>query len=483
MNSDSTTVIDPFDTGALDEETELRALARAIQFSDRFALLFARCNQPQQRKRVIEKLQSQLPKLDVQEIHFTEPVTHLLDELRERIQETRPDVIFVSGLEYSLTVAADAYNTRFVVNLNAARNSFPQIIQSPLVLWVPEYALTAIAHGAPDFFSIRSGVYFFAAAPSETVDEASSLTSGGGWAAWNLSRAEKQERIAAIESLLSDYEALPSNQRDYYIEMQLHRRLGDLLYTQGADSFAQQHYEKLLSFSIELLALEEKLRALAGLGNVYAVQNQIEKAKITYQQSLEIAQELSFRKDEVQILTNLGSTYFKQGQMEKAEEAYKKSLEIAEKSGDRIGEANTLTWLGLLHIDQDRFDESEETLQKSLMIARETKNLFVESTSLNWLGNIFLQQGRLEEASDMYQQSLIISQRIGLHHNEGGTLYNLALLRSYEGKRAEALELAQQSVMVFEKTERAQSLETVKKLVRILEQQLQEQSNPVIAKE
>src|SRR6266478_7647240 len=99
---------DPFALNALDEATELRAIERTLQLSDGFALIFARCNQTQQRKRLIETLRKDLPDLVAQEISFTAPIVHLLDELRERIAGQSPGTIFVSGLEYSFPSAADA---------------------------------------------------------------------------------------------------------------------------------------------------------------------------------------------------------------------------------------------------------------------------------------------------------------------------------------------------------------------------------------
>jgi tetratricopeptide (TPR) repeat protein len=482
MSSDTTNAADPFALDSLDEETELRALANALQFAEGFKLIFVRCNQPQQRKRLMESLHEKLPQLKAQEIHFSEPVTHLLDSLRENIKEPSPDAVFVSGLEYSLPTAADADKTSFIANLNASRNSFPQILSCPVVLWVPEYVLTAIVRGAPDFFSIRSGIYFFAAAPAETADSAHTLTAGSEWAVWSLSLTEKQERITAIESLLADYEALPANQRDSRLEMRLHSRLGNLLLVQGVLSSAQQHFEKTLQLAGELSNLEWKGYALNVLGNVYFLQGHIEEAKAACQGGLEIDRELGQRGNEAQALSNMGIIYSAQGQYKKAEESYKQSLQISQESGDREREAHALMGLGDVYFNQGELEEAEHTSQETMGIAREIRNYVIESYSLNRLGSIFFQQGRLEEASNMFQQSMEISRKIGHHAGEGGTLHNLALLRKSEGKVSEALEFARQSVTVWERTEGSESLEQARQLVRELEQQLQEQSNLVSTK-
>jgi tetratricopeptide (TPR) repeat protein len=338
---------------------------------------------------------------------------------------------------------------------------------------VPEYVLTAIVRGAPDFFSIRSGIYFFAAAPAETADSVHTLTAGDTWVARSMTATEKHERIAAIESLLTDYEALPSNQRDYWIEMRLHFRLVALLSMHGAYSSALQHIEKLLRLANKLSSLEWKGHALNALGNIYLEQDCIEKARAAYQESMEIARDLGQRENEANNLSNLGIIYFIQGQDEKAENSYKQSLEISQEIGYREIEAHALTGLGDLYIYQGILGEAEEIFRKSLVIAHEIGKQDSESYSMRRLGNIFFKQGRLEEASGMYQQSLEVSRKIGFYKSEGQTLYSLALLRLAEEELSEALEYARQSVIVFEKMEDPQWLEQARELIRDLEQQLE----------
>jgi hypothetical protein len=76
-----------------------------------------------------------------------------------------------------------------------------------------------------------------------------------------------------------------------------------------------------------------------------------------------------------------------------------------------------------------------------------------------------------------------ISRKIGHSLVEGEVLYHLALMRSTEGRTPEALEFARQAITIWEKVENPQLLERSRKLVRELEQQLQEQSDLVSTKE
>ncbi|MCZ6678118.1 MAG: tetratricopeptide repeat protein, partial [Candidatus Poribacteria bacterium] len=320
MSNDAFAISEPFEPTALDEQTELRTLARALEFAQGFKLLFARCNQRDQRLRIVNALRKRIPQFTVQEIHFDEPIDHLLDALRERLVQPPPDVVFVSGLEYSLPTAADAHETPFVASLNAARNSFPQILPCPLVLWMPEYVLAAIMRGAPDFFSIRSGVYYFAATPRETAAFAESLTAGEEWQAANLTFAEKQERIGAIENLIADYYALPSAHRNNRAEAHLLKRLGNLYWTLGGWTKAERCYQQSLKFYRQFDDRAGEGRLLNNLGEVYRRQRRWEEAEQCHRQSLKIKRDVGDRIGEGIALGNLGSIYSGQKQWAKAEQ-------------------------------------------------------------------------------------------------------------------------------------------------------------------
>jgi tetratricopeptide (TPR) repeat protein len=497
-------VVDPFDPAAPDEETEWRALARALRLADRFTLLFARCNLHDQRQRLIAALRTERPELAVQEIHFSEPITHLLDALRERLRPPLPGAVFVSGLEYSLPTATDAHATPFVANLNAARNSFPLVVPCPLVLWVPEYVLTAIMRGAPDFFSIRSGVYYFAAMPGETIHLIESMTAGEAWTVANLPLAEKQERIAAIESLLADYQALPPAQRDRRAEARLLTRLGTLYDTLGRWVEAKDCYQRSLAIFQEVGDRVGEGQSLDNLGIVYEVQGRWAEAEAAYQQSLAIWREIGNRVGEGRSLNNLGHVHYQWRRWAEAEQYYQQSLEIFREVGDRVGRGQILNNLGNLYHQWRRWAEAEQYYQQSLEIFREVGDHVGEGATLANLGVVYhhrgrqyeaksalrrsrrllgvgdrigkgqtlynrgifyKQQGQWMEAETAYQQSLEIFREVGDRISEGTTLKDLAELREAQGDIVGALEFVRQAVAVLEATEDAQTLGEVRELV------------------
>ncbi len=475
MSDTTLTEVDPFNPTTLDEETELRALARALEYSEGFKLIFVRCNQPQQRECLADELQKRLPKLKIQKIHFSEPVPHLLDALREHITTTTQDVVFVSGIEYSLPVAAEAHAAPFVANLNASRNSFPQVVNRPLVLWLPEYVLSAITIGAPDFFSIRSGVYFFAATLNEAFAAASGLMTGGGSGTADLTLAEKQERIAAILSLLADYEVLPSNYSNNRIKAQLHSQVGRLFFSVGDYNQALQHYQLTQRLAEQLQDLYLQGLAFNDLGSIYHVQMHLDEAETSYKCSLK-----KFDEDDHQLavavaLTNLGDVYLQQGKFGEAEENYRRGLAIFRQSKDRVREAQALNGLGNIYIGQEKMEEAEEYFRHSLAISDEMGRAVIKAISLGGLGMAYLFQGRLAEAEKSYKQSLSIFRELGDILNEATTLNHLGILSSRQGQLEQAEKFYQESLAVSHRiNDRAGEERVLRNLSALAEQKNEE---------
>lgn len=440
MNDNPFAIADPFEPTVPDEETELRTLARALQFADGFSLLFVRCHQHDQRRRLVAALRRELPQFNMLELHFKTPIDHLLHELhkelRQRLTQPPPDAVFVYGLEYSLPTAADAHATPFVANLNAARNSFGLIVPCPLVLWVPEYVLTAIMRGAPDFFSVRSGVYYFASTPQETAAIAESMIAGEEWAVANLPLAEKLERIAAIESLLAEYRTLPDAQRDRRAEARLLNRLGNLYWTLGRWT----------------------------------------EAEACEQQSLAIYRKLGDRGGEGKTLNNLGLVYFDRGRWAEAEEAYQHSLAIRREIGDHFDEGQILTNLGNVYRSQRRWVEADVYFQHSLTIAQELGDRAREGNTLNSLGLVYTHRGRWTEAEAVYLHSLGIKQELGDRLGEGKVLINLALLRAVQGDIAGALAFGRQAIAELKTTENIAGLEKARRLMAGWEAQMEREA-------
>ena len=432
--------IDPFEPGILDQETELAALTHAVEFAGGFSLIFVRCNQAPQRRELMAEVRARLPQLTIQEIHLSKPVNHLLDAIRERLRSPLPDAVFVSGLEHSLPELKDAEATQFIANLNASRNSFPQAVPCPLVLWVPEYVVTAITQGAPDFFSIRSGVYAFAAAPGELAGFARNLDAEQEWETTSLPLAEKQDRMASIRRLLADYEALPSAQRNRQVEMRLLYRLGVLFYSQGEYEEASRHYQLALKFAEELGDRKGVATLLHQIGNLHFLRGEYDTALQQYQQSLTIEEKLGDRAGVAASLHQVGTIHQLRGEYDEALRQYQQSLAIEEKLGNRAGVATSLHQIGTIHQLRGECDEALWQYQQSLAIWEELGSRGGLAASSHQIGMIHQLGGEYDAALRQYQHSLAIREDLGDRAGAASSHGQIGLLLTQLGQYREAFD-------------------------------------------
>ena len=144
---------------------ELIQLAQQIDFAqDEFALYLAQVNSPVQRGELIVALKEMLlhKGITTAEIACDENTRDLLTiicEALDTLEPVLPVCILVTGLERS--IKRDDPNPPLLAHLNLARELYRNHVPHPLVLWLPEYALTALARIAPDFWAWRSGVFEF----------------------------------------------------------------------------------------------------------------------------------------------------------------------------------------------------------------------------------------------------------------------------------------------------------------------------------
>jgi tetratricopeptide (TPR) repeat protein len=429
----------PFIPNALDEESELRALVRALGFAEKFSLLFVRCNQPVQRQRLMAAVRKQLPQMTIQEIHLREPISHLLDEIRQQMTEPPPNAIFVTGLEHSLPSLEHAPASPFVANLNVARDLFTRDLPCPLVLWVPEYVLIAITQGAPDFFSIRSGVFSFVVVPSEAVPLTRSLLDGTIGDARNLSAKEKQERIQEIEALLSDFQNLPFSQRDRRTEAQLLDRLGLLFFDLGNFQEAEKKFRDSSELWQAIGDGSSLVNSYHHLGMLAQARGTYGEALTWYRQALAINEKLGNRANMTTSYHHLGMLAQARGAYDEALTWYRQALALDEALGNRAGMANAYFRLGVVAHIRRAYDEARTWYRRALAINEELGNRVGLAASYHNLGLVAQELGAYDEACTWYRQALAINEELGNPMSMAISYGQLAALLTARGEVDEAL--------------------------------------------
>lgn len=142
------------------------------------------------------------------------------------------------------------------LNLNAARNHFIQDCPCPLVIWLPDYLLRQITMGAPDFVSVRSGLYVFTTAPSETREVIDTLKILGLTEASGMLLDEKQQRLKGLEELLIRVQNLPEEGRNKQDEVSVLSQLATMYYVMGRYAEAEPLFIEVLDIFTRTLGLE-----------------------------------------------------------------------------------------------------------------------------------------------------------------------------------------------------------------------------------
>ncbi len=149
----------------VDTKNELMQLVQQIDFAqDEFALFFAQVNSPIQRDKLISELKIMLGNrgIDAIDLFLKESIRDLLTLVRESFAAhtvNKSMCILVTGLE--LSIHREDSVSEIFAHLNLARELYRIHVPIPIVIWLPEYALTELARKAPDFWAWRSGVFEF----------------------------------------------------------------------------------------------------------------------------------------------------------------------------------------------------------------------------------------------------------------------------------------------------------------------------------
>ena len=221
------------DSTTVSETTRLvRHLQRA---RGQFSLAFVRWNHPGEEADVAAQLRAQCPELRIAEVRLADrrEAVQPLYTLQAALERSpAPDVLFIYGLEKAFPAVDEPAGGPLpvLVSLNLQRDSYRQSLPAALVFWTPDWVLDAIAGGAPDFWSWRSGVFAFdlpAGAGDALLAEAQRLLAPPA--------EEIRQRIEGLRKLwhdLGDGEGPSPHQREQAIQIAatlsgLYGRMGD----------------------------------------------------------------------------------------------------------------------------------------------------------------------------------------------------------------------------------------------------------------
>jgi len=444
-----------------DAEADKAALATALSVVHDFALYFVVSDVALVCPRLMQEIGARLTDKNIQHIRITAETTNLLWLLQQELTNPLPDVIFVSGFENVISGSASPHSQPFLLNLNATRNNLYDLIPRPLVLWFPPYVLKPMLDAAPDFFSVRSGVYVFSLTPKERQEIAKSADFAGKSEFLGFSDDERSRRVVEMERLLSEFRSLPVRERSFIDEARILSQLGNVYtslgdYTQG---------ESLLVEALEVLRRrlpEHHLDISAALNNLASLYKEVgryDEAQSLYEQALveaDVSRPMASLQQAI-VLNNLGELYLSKRDYSRSEPFFNESLAILRSSHpqDQAEVAAVLHNLAAVYESQTRYGEAEAAYLdvldvRSRYLVEEHPDI---AATLNNLASLYKTLGRYLESEELFKRALDINRR-GLpsdHPLIALALNNLASLYEVQRRHADALPLYIEALGIYRK--------------------------------
>lgn len=465
INAPEIEFLNPFDAQTPDEEANLAAMTRSLRRANGFGLIFAVCNQSDLRERLMRDLASRLPEKKILQLPIRQPIDSLYHYLTETWEtqtlETPLDAVFVYGLESWLPAYGDEPGARFVSNLNLFRDNFPKVLSCPLVLWIPQHILTEIQDRAPDFASVRSGVYVFALTSETRSHLLTNYISEELTAIAGLTLEEKKERIETLSHLLKEYQSLPDDRRNLLDEARLMTSLATTYHEVGRFDEA----EPLLKDVLQIFCVNfpsnytDTAAALSNLALFYSIQGRYSEAEPLYKEALRIERFVSQTQSNglIVVLADLAILYSKQKRYNEAKPLLEEALIIAQSSviSNILIIADISNALGNLYSDTGYYKKSEELHKQALEMRRTSlpPDHPAIGSSLNNLAGIYTKQGKYKEATSILQKALKITET-SFGHEHLDTLKiagNYATLLAIQGQYEQARDLIARFPLVLER--------------------------------
>ena len=458
----------------------LLQIASMIRLSESFRLGFVKCNQPVQCLQMVERLKEMLAgEANIITVNLKEPVSSLRRAVLQALESDSLDprgkkAIMVLGFERSIPSEGPA---PALDELNQSRDNFPKSFSSPVLIWLPDYALTRLAREAPDFWGWRSGVFEFS--PEQKTMDLLEKTMLQGAEEDRLSLEEQKEHASALEGLIADYLEMDRGDRENRALAEILHRLGKIRYLLGDYAAARKLLWQSLEIAQELGDKSSVSKLLNILGMLLTqATGQYDEARSLLQQSLEISRQLGDKRAMASSLQNLGSLARLSGELDEAQRLYQQSLEIAQELGEKRGVAASLQNLGSLALLSNDYDEARRLYQQSLKMAQELGDRRGLSISLHNMGVIAQYSGDYDKARELYQQSLEIDKKLGDKSGVAINIVQLSLLEEEEGHMERALEIAKDAEALLQELKSPKAAQARKELER-----LKREASPVLKKD
>lgn len=190
-------------------------------------------------------------------------------------------------------------------------------------------------------------------------------------------------------------------------------------------------------------------KTLMGLGDIYLVISEFQKAAGSYDQALTKARTKKDSALQAAALIGLGASYRSLSQNAKALEFFEQALALAAGAGDERGQAEALNGIGWVKVNSGAREEGLEFHKKALVIADRLADPDLQAPILNRIGVVKDIAGENDAALDFYNRALGKWREAEDEDGEAKALTNIAIIYTESGNAMKALEFYSQALPLY----------------------------------
>jgi len=446
-------------------QPELVPLLRLLSRAKGFALAFLKSNAPTERERLIEVLSQSLRERGCsgRVLHLRKPVANLLKELRELTPPLASgDALFVIGFEQSIPAEVDFPPA--LVQLNMARELYRNL-PCPLVIVLPDYALTQLARQAPDFWAWRSGVFEAVEQEEEGVTMVQRMTISRDRGALGLSRKRVEGNLEVLQELFEGYIGRVGVDRlqaalltEIANDLAL---LGEFEEAHAAGKQALEIAQRLRALSLEASALGSLTVSLMNLGRAGEALDLGQRA-VEVNRELVLNEETQTAQRDLAISLNTLSVVLSSfGRSDEALQVNREAVALLralppEHAAEFLAMAleNRGVMLRDLGRQEDALAFMKEALEIRRRLASESSDIYLPAlaSSLNNLSAMLIDLDRKAEALQAIQEAAKISRDVLPHRPDSeipglaSNLFNLGVVLRGLGRNEEAVAAMEEGI-------------------------------------
>ncbi|HKS39053.1 MAG TPA: tetratricopeptide repeat protein, partial [Blastocatellia bacterium] len=189
--------------------------------------------------------------------------------------------------------------------------------------------------------------------------------------------------------------------------------LGYAFFTTGSFSEAENYFQRALDFAELRKARRNEAKARLALGSLYIEQHDADKGLPYIEQALAIYQERGYLREASAALTQRGFAHLMKCDYTAALETFGEQIKLARQIGDQSLMAESLGNMGIAYGEQEQYSKALNHFKESLGIYESLGNQFRAGFGLIGCGDMLWRLGHYAEAQDALNRVSLIAEQPG----------------------------------------------------------------------